>query len=406
MLRIHQGFKIGVIAACFLAVPLGASAQVIVSGGAAFNLGNVGVALNFGPPAIPYYAQPPCPQPNYVWMPGYWAWGPAGYYWVPGTWVAAAQPGYYWTPGYWGYNGGNYAWNAGYWGPQVGFYGGINYGYGYYGNGYAGGRWQGNNFEYNTAVSNVNRAYVRNVYTNRGVYNNNFSNSAHRVSYNGGPGGVYARPTQTQVAYARGPHTGFTSQQSAHIQTAAGDRNLYSSVNRGRPNNVAVAQPYTSARRPTGYAPVTTQEQHAAQVHVVNRGGSAPAHAYTAPHTQNVQHAAAPQQHAAPVQHAAAPQQHAAAPQQHAAVPQQHAAAPQQRAAPQQHAAAPQQHAAAPQHYAAPQQHAAAPQQHAAAPQQHAPPQQHAAAPQQHAPPPQQHAAPPPQHQGEPQKQP
>ena len=27
------------------------------------------------PPELPVYEQPLCPQPNYMWTPGYWAWG-------------------------------------------------------------------------------------------------------------------------------------------------------------------------------------------------------------------------------------------------------------------------------------------------------------------------------------------
>ena len=43
-----------------------------------------------------------------------------------------------WTPGDWGYGYGGYFWNAGYWGPYVGYYGGINYGFGYFGIGFYG----------------------------------------------------------------------------------------------------------------------------------------------------------------------------------------------------------------------------------------------------------------------------
>jgi len=90
----------------------------------------VGVSVRVGPPALPIYAQPICPGPGYMWTPGYWGWNDgAGYYWVPGTWVVAPV-GMLWTPGYWGWGGGLYAWHAGYWGPHVGFYGGINYGFG------------------------------------------------------------------------------------------------------------------------------------------------------------------------------------------------------------------------------------------------------------------------------------
>jgi len=40
-------------------------------------------------------------------------------------------------------------------GPTVGFYGGINYGFGYFGNGFYGGRWEGGHFFYNTSVWHV-----------------------------------------------------------------------------------------------------------------------------------------------------------------------------------------------------------------------------------------------------------
>ena len=100
--------------------------------------------MRIGPPALPVYEQPLCPGEGYIWTPGYWAWSDDdGYYWVPGTWVLAPETGYLWTPGYWGFNDGVYLWNAGYWGPHIGFYGGINYGFGYFGEGFAGGEWRG-----------------------------------------------------------------------------------------------------------------------------------------------------------------------------------------------------------------------------------------------------------------------
>src|SRR5271165_4019747 len=210
MSRVLRFLSVFLITALFCAAPSQALAQVSVG---------FGIAVNIGPPALPYYSQPPCPMQNYVWMPGYWAWGYAGYYWVPGTWVVAANPGSYWTPGYWSNNGSSYGWNAGYWGPQVGYYGGINYGYGYYGNGYGGGRWQGNQFQYNTAVSNVNTQYVRNVYVNQSGYNRIYASpDAQRISYNGGQGGVRAYPTSSQQAYSRQQHVSLTPMQTAHIQ--------------------------------------------------------------------------------------------------------------------------------------------------------------------------------------------
>ena len=143
------------------------------------------------------YEQPAIPGPGYLWTPGYWAWGGSDYYWVPGTWVLAPQPGYLWTPGYWGWDDGAYLWHAGYWGPQVGFYGGVNYGYGYGGNGYEGGEWprplvllQPQRQQYSRKRPHHQRLQphlVNNVTVNR-------------VSFNGGNGGVTARPTQAQLA--------------------------------------------------------------------------------------------------------------------------------------------------------------------------------------------------------------
>src|ERR1700677_1407043 len=135
-------YYIPVILGLAFAVPsIGASAQVI------------GVGISIAPPPIPVYVQPPIPEPGYMWTPGYWAYE-NNYYWVPGTWVEPPSVGVLWTPPYWGFIGGVYGFNARYWGPHVGFYGGINYGFGYGGFGYGGGRWDGGNFSYNRSVNN------------------------------------------------------------------------------------------------------------------------------------------------------------------------------------------------------------------------------------------------------------
>ena len=121
----------GLMSALVLAaLPLAANASVAL-----------GISVNFAPPELPVYVQPEIPAPGYIWTPGYWAWSPAGYYWVPGTWVLPPALGLLWTPGYWAFYDGGYLWHRGYWGPRVGYYGGINYGYGYIGRGYDGGRW-------------------------------------------------------------------------------------------------------------------------------------------------------------------------------------------------------------------------------------------------------------------------
>ena len=176
------------------------------------------VMVQMAPPPLPEYVQPVAPGPGYLWTPGYWDWGGAGYYWVPGTWVMPPTVGLLWTPGWWGFVDGGYRWNPGYWAPQVGFYGGINYGYGYFGVGFSGGEWRGHDFYYNRAVSNVNVTNVRNVYVNRTVIVNH--TTVNRVSYNGGRGGLDVRPTVQQRAVERERHVAPTEVQVSHREQA------------------------------------------------------------------------------------------------------------------------------------------------------------------------------------------
>src|SRR5258708_10687106 len=162
----------------------------------AASFAQVAISVAIGPPALPVYAQPPCPEEGYMWTPGYWGWRTEGYYWVPGVWVAPPRVGVFWTPGYWGFAGGLYGWHVGYSGPHPGFYGGINYGYGYGGVGFFGGRWAGERFAYNTAVMNVNTTVVHNVYVDRTVINNTTIVNNH-TGFNG-QGGVAAQPTAAE----------------------------------------------------------------------------------------------------------------------------------------------------------------------------------------------------------------
>src|SRR6202165_3219623 len=198
-----------------------------------------GVSIMIAPPALPVYIQPMAPADGYLWTPGYWAYGEEGYFWVPGTWVMAPEVGLLWTPGYWGWGGNAYAWNGGYWGPTVGFYGGINYGFGYGGVGYEGGYWNIGAFYYNRSVNNVNVTNIHNVY-NKTVINNVTVN---HVSYNGGAGGIAARPTAAQVTAARERHTPPTALQTQHVHAASTNHALLASVNRGRPAIAATAKP-------------------------------------------------------------------------------------------------------------------------------------------------------------------
>jgi WXXGXW repeat (2 copies) len=204
----------------------------------AASFAQVAISVAIAPPALPVYAQPPCPVEGYMWTPGYWGWRTEGYYWVPGVWVAPPRPGVFWTPGYWGFAGGLYGWHAGYWGPHVGFYGGINYGFGYGGVGFWGGRWVGERFAYNTAVVNVNTTVVHNTYIDRTGVNNTTINNNH-YSFNG-QGGVNARATATERSAGRENHFQPTSNQLSHEQTARGDDHQLASFNHGQPASTAM----------------------------------------------------------------------------------------------------------------------------------------------------------------------
>lgn len=190
------------------------------------------VSVAIAPPPLPVYTQPICPGVGYMWTPGYWGYGSAGYFWVPGVWVHPPRVGLLWTPGYWGWGGGLYAWHAGYWGPHVGFYGGVNYGFGYGGIGFGGGYWRGGNFFYNRSVTNVNTTIIHNTY-NRTVINNTVVNN--RVSYNGGNGGIRATATPAEMQANREQHFQATQSQMAHMQTASADRGQLYSADGGRP---------------------------------------------------------------------------------------------------------------------------------------------------------------------------
>ncbi len=202
------------------------------------SVARVAEAVAIAPPPLPVYAQPPIPGPGYIWIPGYWAWGPDGYYWVPGTWVLPPAVGLLWTPGYWAWSPGGFVFNIGFWGPLVGFYGGIDYGFGYFGIGYVGGYWSNGTFYYNAAVNNIRNTRITNVY-----YKNITINRITNVSYNGGPGGIDARPTPAELAVARERRFAPTPEQVQHERAAAANRALLASVNHGRPPIAATPRP-------------------------------------------------------------------------------------------------------------------------------------------------------------------
>jgi hypothetical protein len=150
-----------------------------------------------------------------MWTPGYWAYGDDGYYWVDGAWVDPPYVDALWTPGYWGYGGGAYLWYPGYWGRTIGYYGGINYGFGYFGTGFYGGYWNGGRFFYNGAYNHIG-------FHNGFVYN-------HPVAgFDGRPGGV---------AFNRNENTGFRGGATSFARGSGVNGNTF--ANRAGSNSFA-----------------------------------------------------------------------------------------------------------------------------------------------------------------------
>ena len=226
-------FILSLLLASFV-VPLPAMAQV-----------SAGFRITLAPPPLPIYAQPAIPADGYIWIPGYWAWGPSGYYWVPGTWTQPLQPGLLWTPGYWEWVGDRYLWHAGYWAPNVGYYGGVNYGFGYDGNGYDGGQWDGGYFVYNAAVNNLGRVPIAHVF--RREVRSTVPAPAARVSFNGGVGGMGTRPGPAHEAATHEAHAPPTPAQTQHEQAASARAPQRVAVNHGAPPVAGTARPATFA---------------------------------------------------------------------------------------------------------------------------------------------------------------
>jgi hypothetical protein len=208
------------------------------------------ISVGFAPPVLPVYEPPICPAPNMIWTPGYWAYGPDGYYWVPGAWVPAPYEGALWTPGYWGWSGGLYVWHGGYWGPHVGYYGGVNYGFGYFGIGFAGGEWRGGAFAYNTAVVHVDNRYIHNTFEDRTVINRYTVENPRHVAFAGGPGGINHPPTAEERIAEHDQHMERTSFQTQHEAAARADRTSYAKVNGGHPQKLVATRPLAAENHP------------------------------------------------------------------------------------------------------------------------------------------------------------
>jgi hypothetical protein len=248
------------------------------------------ISVEFAPPALPVYVQPVCPEPGLMWTPGYWSYGADGYFWVPGAWVPAPYAGALWTPGYWGWSNGLFVFHDGYWGPHVGFYGGVNYGFGYGGIGFAGGMWRGGVFSYNTAVMHVGvgGGWGGHVYVDRGAVDRGFVARDSHVAFSGGPGGIQHQPTAEERVAEHDQHRGPSAVQQNHAEAARADRTSYAKNNGGRPANGAVAHPLGASH---GAEASHAGGTHAATTHATESHAATSSHAGGTSHTATASHA-------------------------------------------------------------------------------------------------------------------
>ena len=165
------------------------------------------------PPPLPDYDQPPDVRGNSAWIPGSWYYDAVqvDYYWVPGAWVTPPDS-LAWTPPYWEYESvGRYRWHSGYWATHVGFYGGIDYGFGYTGSGY-------------------HRSAVR---------------SSNPSSCNGGPNRPRKKPTEDELA-RQDRHTLATPEQAQLERNSKTPRQFYK-VTQGQPHLLKLPGPLVAA---------------------------------------------------------------------------------------------------------------------------------------------------------------
>jgi hypothetical protein len=223
----------GTAAALILSAAPGGNFAFVAPAHAQAQASNV---ASIAPPPLPSYSQPAVPGPGYIWIPGAWGWNGTGYYWVPAYWALPPAADLLWTPGYWAFNDTDhdYVFHSGYWAKTVGFYGGINYGFGYTGEGYNGGLWRNHQFVYNRAVNDLGKAHVA-TYANQA-----FAPASH-ISFNGGRGGTTAQPTP-EGATAREHRVGPTPVQVQNQQTASRIQNQRYSENKGAPPITALAR--------------------------------------------------------------------------------------------------------------------------------------------------------------------
>ena len=149
-----------------------------------------------------------------------------------------------------------YFWNAGYWGPYVGYYGGINYGFGYFGIGFYGGYWGGGRFWYNRAYCNLGYGHgFHNVY-NR-PYN----------GYSGHPGGTsFVRTTlDSRQSRSRRNCLPRLQHQRPHVELCSGHKPLERTTAPPTTSLAPTTEPATTATRSVASTePIITTTRSAA----------------------------------------------------------------------------------------------------------------------------------------------
>jgi hypothetical protein len=94
-------------------------------------------------------------------------------------------------------------------------------------------------FAYNRTVNNFGSVAITNVYEKTVIV----EPGASRTSFNGGSGGMTARPTREEEAAAHEQHVAAASAQFQHERSASSDKNLLASENHGRPAIAATSKP-------------------------------------------------------------------------------------------------------------------------------------------------------------------
>ncbi len=128
----------------------------------------------------------------------------------------------------------------------MGYYGGVNYGFGYGGIGLSAacGAVVSSRIHCGDA-RRFRRGLGRqpSLFSDRTIIQRNTIINNSRVSYNGGPGGIRHDASPDERNAMRDQHMGATSIQEQHVTAARNDRSFYAKNNAGRPQNLASARP-------------------------------------------------------------------------------------------------------------------------------------------------------------------